>query len=195
MALQIPRLQASFPIVDDKGQPTQAFMIWWDRVASAIEGSILSIEDALAAAGIALEAAEVAQAAAEAAQSAADSAGATSKLSGSGVTDMTFSATDAGASATVTISAHTRVYSDGSTVAVNSGSLTGLAYSTTYYVYYDDAGFAGGAVTYVATTTQSTAIQTGDRHLVGQITTPAALGAPNDGYKTRPPGYGNMEQP
>jgi hypothetical protein len=112
------------------------------------------------------------------------------------VTGATITATDAGADVTITISAHTRHYPqpDGSTVdvAVSGGSLTGRAYSTTYYIYYDDPSRAGGAVTYQSTTSEATAAQIGDRHTVGGVTTPAALGAPKTGGYTRPPGPGQV---
>lgn len=193
------------PVTDirgDKGYPSIPFHIWWQKLVKAIETSINDITDALEAAGIAIAAADAAQAAADdaqaaatAAQAAAESAGTTSKLSGSGVSGCTITASDAGGSASIAVSAHTRNYSDGSSVAVNSHNYTGLAYSTTYYMYYDDPDFTGGAVSYQITTTQGDAIQTGARHLVGKVTTPAALGANNGGSYTAPPGHGQLQEP
>lgn len=194
VAFKIPRFDRSLPIVEDNRTPTLPFHIWWDRAAKAIEQAITGIQSALEAAGIALDAAEVAQQAAADAQTAADSVGTVSKLSGSGVSGLTLTATDAGTDVTISISAHTRVYSDGTSVSVNAGNFTGMAYSTTYYIYYDDPTFAGGAVTYLTTTTQATAAQTNDRHLVGQVTTPAAGQPPEDGYKPAVPGFGGLER-
>jgi hypothetical protein len=85
-------------------------------------------------------------------------------------------ATDAGGSATVNCAAFTLATTRGN-VSYNSGSVTGLSYSTQYYIYFSDPGFSGGSPTYLATTTKTTAIGTGDI-FVGSIRTPAA-GAQN----------------
>jgi len=81
-------------------------------------------------------------------------------------------ATDAGADATITIAAHNVIY-DSTTLAYNSGSVTGLAFATQYYVYADDATKSGGAVTYVATTTLSDTTASVARYAVGDVITPA----------------------
>ncbi|WP_444914629.1 hypothetical protein [Microbulbifer sp. TRSA007] len=94
------------------------------------------------------------------------------------------SATDDGTTAKISISSHTIQYA-GFTVAYNSGSITGLSFSTTYYVYVDDANYAGGGVTYYATT-QIWQLAAGiGRRAVGTITTPANGGGttiPRDPY-------------
>ena len=86
-------------------------------------------------------------------------------------------ATDAGSSATVSIAAFTMRTSSKGDINENSGSVVALSYSTLYYIYFDDATLAGGAVTYHATTTKTTALgdatHTG-RFFVGSIITPAA---------------------
>ena len=91
---------------------------------------------------------------------------------------------DAGSSVTVSVASHTRIYSDESVSISGVTSITGLAYSTTYYAYYDDAARAGGAVT-VALTTDSTVAANSTtnpaRHGLGTITTPAAAGADTTG--------------
>ena len=89
-------------------------------------------------------------------------------------------ATDAGASVTINIAAFTmRV---GATdVAVNSGSVTALGYSTLYYIYYDDPTLGGGAVTFHATTTKESALNGNGRLFVGSIRTPAAGGVDTQG--------------
>jgi hypothetical protein len=106
------------------------------------------------------------------------------------------SATDAGADATISISSHTRKYSDTSSVSVNSGTLTGLAYSTTYTIYYDQTSRAGGSVTYHATTDPNTGLANAaaGRHLCGKITTPAA-GAGDTGGGVAPPSGGGGYSP
>lgn len=199
MAFRIPRFDRSIPVVESNRTPTLPFHIWWDKAAKAIEDAINGIQDALIAAGIALNAAEdaqaaadTAQAAADAAQAAAEGAGTVSKLSGSGTDGLTVTATDAGTDVTINISAHTRLYSDGTSVSVDAGSLTGRNYATTYYLYYDDPTYAGGAVTYQSTVTQSTAAQVNGRHLVGEVTTPAA-GQPDEGGQVPGvPGFGDL---
>jgi len=53
----------------------------------------------------------------------------------------------------------------------NSGSVSGLSTNTTYYVYAADAGYAGGAVTYQATTNPQTVVSSNAYYYVGSITT------------------------
>lgn len=195
MALNLPRLQRLVKIANEEGLPTYEFHLWFQQVAENLESAFNDLESAVLDIQAAQDAADAAQAAATTAQDAADSVGAVSKLSNSGTSGLTLSATDAGADATINISAHTRLYADGTSVSVDSGSITGLAYSTTYYVYYDDSSFAGGAVTYLATTTQTTAAQTGDRHLVGTIITPAAAAGDTNGDVPAVPGFGGLETP
>lgn len=199
MTLKLPRLQPTQP---DWG----SFQIWWQQVVIAIEAqetaqdsAIAAIAAAQAAATAAAAAAAVAQTAANTAQTAATSAQSSATTANNAVavtnaypTGLTISATDAGASASISISAHTEVYpqSNGTNVnvSVNSGNVTSLAYSTSYWIYYDDPTQAGGAVTYHATTTQATAAQTGGRIAVGAVTTPAAAGGPITGKFRLAPG-------
>jgi len=89
-------------------------------------------------------------------------------------------AADVGSDATVTVAAHNIVYDNG-TVAYNSGTVTGLAFSTLYYIYADDPTKAGGAVTYIATITATDTTGNTGRYYVGQITTPADTGGPTAG--------------
>ena len=81
-------------------------------------------------------------------------------------------ADDVGATTTITVAAHNIVY-DAATVAYNSGSVAGLGFSTFYYVYADDPTKAGGAVTYVATVTNTDVTANKGRYFVGSVTTPA----------------------
>lgn len=87
----------------------------------------------------------------------------------------------------ITIAAHTRYYMDGTTVAVSSGTLNVTA-GTLYYVYYNDAGHAGGSVTYIATVNIGEAAQITGRHFIGSITTPASGGSPTNGRVALPVG-------
>lgn len=193
--IRLDRLLRFDRVADANGMASGDLQAKWQRVMEEIESSVNAVIDAQNAADAANAAAAAADAAATAAntaaataQTAAETAAADSSLASSGVTGLTMTATDAGADATITISGHTRIYGDGTSVSVTGGSVTGLAYSTGYYVYYDQASRLGGAVTYVATTSAATAAQTGDRHSLGAVTTPAAAGPPNDGNVNLPPG-------
>lgn len=101
---------------------------------------------------------------------------------GAGVTVASnpLTAADVGASATISIAAHTYQYGWG-TVPVNSGSITGLSFSTLYYVYFDDPNNNGGAVTYLATTTKTNLTANNGRVYVGVVTTPADGGGGTSG--------------
>lgn len=80
------------------------------------------------------------------------------------------SASDAGGTATITVAAHNLVTPSG-TISYNGGSITGLAFSTQYFVYADDPTYAGGAVTYQSTTTKTDIAGNVGRYYVGYITT------------------------
>lgn len=110
-----------------------------------------------------------------------------------GVSGSPLSGTDAGADATINIAAHNRVYPD-FTTSVTAGSITGLAFETTYLVYYDDAGRTDTAPTFVATTDATIAYNSPtypDRHTVGFVTTPADGGGDTGGGGLEPPGSGD----
>jgi len=202
MALKLDRLNIVNAIVDAQGRPTPALQLLLQNAFKSIEGAINALADTVAAIQAAQDAADAAnqaaknaqtaadnaQGAANDAQNAADQASGTQKLASSGVIDLVMEAIDAGADATINISAHTRIYGDGTSVAVDGGTLTGLAYSTAYYVFYDDPGFAGGAVTYQTSTNPADAVQTGSTHSLGAVRTPAAAGAPSHGVPVTPPG-------
>lgn len=193
--IRLDRLLRFDRVADANGMASGDLQAKWQRVMEEIESSVNAVIDAQnaadaanAAAAAADAAAAAADAAATAAQTAAETAAADSSLASSGVTGLTMTATDAGASATITISGHTRIYGDGTSVSVTGGSITGLAYSTEYWIFYDQSSRVGGVVTYQATASPATAAQTGDRHSLGAVTTPAALGGPIDGNINLPPG-------
>lgn len=85
-----------------------------------------------------------------------------------------------GGTASISIASHSVQYGFGQ-VAYNSGSITGLANSTKYYVYADDPAYSGGAVTYLATTNANNITANSDRYYVGSITTPAGGGGGTGG--------------
>lgn len=75
--------------------------------------------------------------------------------------------------ADILIAAHT-LHTDFGGIAYNSGSVTGVALNTQYFVYTDDPNYAGGAVTYVASTSRPNVPANSGRYFVGLITTPTA---------------------
>ena len=202
LKFKLSALDRAGSIVVQDGTPTHQFQQNWQNQGKAIEGAIQILAEAVdgilaaqaaaeaanAAAAVAQDAAATAQVAAEAANDAAAAVGSEGTITASGTSGLTLTATDAGTDATVNISAHTRIYGDGSSVSVSAGSITGLAYSTDYWVFYDDPTRAGGAVTYQHSTDPADAVQTGDRHSVGAVTTPAAAAPDNNGKEVLPAG-------
>lgn len=80
------------------------------------------------------------------------------------------SSTGSASTASISVAAHNVRYGFGS-VSYNSGTISGLTPATVYYVYADDPNYAGGAVTYSATTNQQTVVASDGRYYVGTITT------------------------
>lgn len=103
------------------------------------------------------------------------------------------SSTPTGATtSTIVVANHKRVYADAAktTVNVTGKTITGLDPDTYYYLYYDDANFAGGAVDIKFSKNNLDAAQTNNRHSLGSIATPAVGGQQQSGGGTTPPGGG-----
>lgn len=100
--------------------------------------------------------------------------------------------TGVASSGLVTISEHDRQYPSGAKT-VEAGTVSGLAYGATGYLYYDDAVREGGIVSYAAATSYADAFAkpaTPNRHFIGKVTMPANAGASNTtGTPAKPPGY------
>jgi hypothetical protein len=92
-------------------------------------------------------------------------------------TAVILTATSGASTSTISVVSHS-VKFDFGTVSYNSGTITGLSTSTDYYVYASDADFAGGAVTYLATTNTDNLIASGI-YYVGVVTTPVAATSGN----------------
>lgn len=185
----IATFQAGTPVVNpETGHPTTVFLRQLNdaikslaRQTDANTELLDMITQALETAGIALETAEEARDAAQA--SARDQNLVNSYVDPGAVLT--------GADLTITVANHDRVYGDGTRVTVTGGTLTVATYSTRYWITYLDPDRAGGAVTYVATDNYLNAAQSGDRHVVGDIVTPAdAAAPPTGGSGPRPPGTG-----
>ena len=177
---------------------TNALKNWGQRVVEQLEEALATIQtnvDDLAAVvadvAAAQSAADAAQTTANTAQSSVTTTARNDKISASYCAPISvLSASDAGSNATITIAAHTRVYGDGTTLAVSGGSITGRSYGTTYYIYYTDATTADTTPTYLSTTNANTAMnnRVNGRHFVGAITTPTAGGSSTSGDGPTPPG-------
>jgi hypothetical protein len=92
----------------------------------------------------------------------------------------------------VVIPDHTRVYADGSEVAVTGATLV-LAETSTFMIYYDDDDFGGGAVNFESTTTAADAYfsQTNPyRHYIGIVTTVDSGDSGGSSGGSSPPGGG-----
>lgn len=198
--------------------PTQpdwtGFQVWWQQTQQALSDALQNIQDQVTDIQDALDAAAAAQASADAA--AADAASAASDAATAQTTATTanttantvkrddsistswtspgsiLTAADAGSNATITIAAHTRKYTDATSVSVNGGSITGRAYSTLYHVYYTQTSRAGGSVSYQSTTDPNVALPNAaaGRHYCGSVTTPAAGGGATAGGPNPPGGGG-----
>jgi hypothetical protein len=192
--------------------PTQPqwgqFQVWWQQVVSSLQGELGALATAQAALAAAVAAQSTANTAvtnaatAQTTANTADSTANTVKRDDSISTSWTspgtiLSATDAGSNATITIANHTRKYTDATSKSVTGGSLTGLAYSTSYAVYYDQTSRAGGSVTYHATTDPNTGLANAaaGRHFCGKITTPASGGGATSGGVNPPSGGGAYTDP
>lgn len=204
MTFRLPRPPRNVQFVDPKtGLLTKIAQQWLQSFAESAEteiGALQAAQDAqdaadaaAASAAAATTAATTAQTAADDAQDSADGANSVASLTASGVTGTNIlTATDAGTDATIIVDNHTRVYGDGTTLAITGASLTGRAYSTTFFVYYDDPTRADTTPAFQTTTSEATAAQTGDRHLVGMVVTPAAAAPDTDGDYVRVPGVGGI---
>lgn len=93
---------------------------------------------------------------------------------------------------TIAIAAHSRVYADGTRVAVNAGNVAGFANGANVTVYYVDAAREGGAVAYQGTT--SPVAQAVNTHVVGVATIPAVGEVPAQGVGVQAPGVMTDEQ-
>lgn len=185
----ISTFQAGTPFVDpNTGHPTIGVLRQLNSVLQSVGRQLNTNTEFLAMVEQALELAGIAVLTSEEARDAA--------LASARDQNLVTSYVDPGtplhcADLTVTIDTHERVYGDGTRVTVAGGTIPVASYSTRYWITYLDPTRAGGAVTYVATDNYLNAAQQGDRHVVGDILTPAdAAAPPTNGNGPRPPGTG-----
>lgn len=186
--VRLDRLMRAVPVGGEKG-PSMQFQALWQKNAESVEAAfraqgqqidflttiVSGLQEALASA-------------AQANQGVATlNTGVSLSSSRTSPVDGLLTATSDGV---VTISAHDRIYTTGTTetsVAVNAGSISGFAPGAFVRVYYNDAARVGGAVAYMGTTDEIA--QTGDTHVVGGVTIPQTGSPPASGSGTTPPGY------
>lgn len=192
--VRLDRLMRSV-LITQTAPPTMQFQAFWQRHCEAIEAAFRAAQsqiDTLEQVVAGLQAAQ--QAAAQANQGVEMlSAGISLQSSRTDPVDGLLTGTSDG---TVTIAAHSRVYTTGTTettVPVDGGSVSGFAQGAYVRVYYLDAAREGGAVTYQGTTAEVT--QTGDTHVVGGVTIPQIGSPPASGEGTTPPGYVRPKNP
>ena len=157
MALDLPRLPEGQALVDPKtGLPSLAFTVYWQRLLEAVETAVEDIAGQVADIAAALSAANAADAKAVAVAREA------ARIASYPNPGSVLSAADVGSDAAITVAGHTRVYPvqgsiDVPDVAITGAGVTGLAFSTRYYVYYDDPTLADTTPTFLATTTSAPA--------------------------------------
>lgn len=89
-------------------------------------------------------------------------------------------AADVGANVTVTIAAFVPQFDFG-TLNVSGATITGLSFSTFYYIYLTGFNYANGAYTAALATTSAKTMQADGNFYIGSITTPADGGAGTGG--------------
>lgn len=187
MAFDLPHLPAG----GLTGSTPEQQQLWWQQVVEAIKGQEADQSQIIADLAAAVAAIAAAQAAATSA------ARETARIASYPNPGSVLSAADVGSDCDIVIASHTRVYPvqgaiDVADVAITGATLHGLAFSTRYYVYYDDETLGDTTPTFLATTNSATA-QVGaaaGRHFIGYVTTPADGGGGTSGEGGGPPGGG-----
>lgn len=182
---KLDRLVRFDKLAKSDGTVDQRFQLIWQQTMEAIEAAFAAISGRDDNQDSILARLDAAYNLATAANDNATSALSTINIADSFINPV--GVLTASSDGTITIAAHTRVYGDGVQVSVSGGSLSGFASGALVTVYYDDAGRAGGAVSYQGTT--DAVAQAGARHIVGQVTIPAAGEVDTAGAGPTAPGY------
>lgn len=193
--IRLDRLMRAVPIGGPDG-PSMQFQAFWQKHCQSIEAAFRGQQGQIDTLEEVVEGLKAAQQAAAQANQKAESIDSSVTLANS-KTDPVDGILSASSDGTVTIAAHSRVYTYSSgvvvTVPVNAGAVSGFAQGSFVRIYYMDAAREGGAVAYQGTTAEVT--QTGDTHVVGGVTIPAAGSPPSSGTGTTPPGYVRPSSP
>ena len=195
MALNLSTFNIANAIVDPAtGKPTVAFLRWINDTVKSIQSAVNDNAQLTADIAFSLQQAGIAVTTANDAKAAALSASRESSLVNSYIdpsTALTTALSTDKATASIIVANHSRVYGDGTRVAVRGATLAGLSLATTYYVTYIDAARTGGAVSYTTTTDSAQAAQGNNRHLVGTVMTPGSDGTGGQSGGTTGPGVPN----
>lgn len=173
-----------------KGFDSVEFQLRWQRALEAIEDAVNAINTQVNSNTAIIAALQATSAQAQAANDNAATVDTRTSIEGS-YPDPTKVLTASG-DGTVTISAHTRRYTDGTSVSVNAGSVSGLLNETKYTIYYTDAAREGGAVTFAATT--AVVAQADNVHVVGRVEIPASGAGNNTGESPTAPGVPTLDE-
>ncbi len=173
----LPPLPQGQQIVQPDGTASLAFTVYWQQLIDSLSATLTNITDILASATAAGREA--------------------ARLSSYTLPSSVLTAADVGTTATVTIAIHDRVYPvqgiiDVPDITITAGSITGLPFSTTFYIYYDDTTLANTSPNFLATTGLGTASvgAAPGRHFLGKIITPADGAGDTVGTGGSPPGGG-----
>ena len=161
--VNIPALAPSLPITSDGVAASAQFAAYWRNVISAIQSALNGV--------VTTQAAQAAQLATT-----------TRIIQSLSFTEaLTISAAAGTSAATISISAHERIYLDIPAVAVGAGTIQNVPFGTNVLIYYDDPDRKGGPVTYGFTTDPNQAATSNanpGRVFVGSVTTPASASSP-----------------
>jgi hypothetical protein len=191
ITLKLDRLQRQTGYFDAQGRPTAQMQLLWQRHCEALETFATRISQQVNDNSNLLAQILAANALAQAANTTASQVQAATSLASS-YTDP-ISVLSADNTGSITVAAHTRRYTDGSSASVDAGSLSGFANGAYITVFYEDAGREGGAVTYQGTT--QAVSQEGNVHIVGSVTIPQAGDPPADGTSPTAPGFAPPTNP
>lgn len=184
-APDLDRLQRLVKYFNPDGTATPKMVLDWQNTMEAIEAALAGLTGQVTDLTAIVNRLAAAEALAAAANDTANASANNISITNS-YTDPV-SVLTASSDGVITIAAHTRIYGDGVSVAVNGGSVSGFAQGAYVSVFYDDAARQGGAVSYQGTT--DLVAQSGSTHSVGQISIPYAGSPPSSGGGVSPPGY------
>lgn len=179
---ELPKLRRDTKITEN-GLPTLSYHQWWDKLSRSLTSDLTDMETAIASITVALEAINAALEE-------------TARITSYPVPTNVLTAADVGATATITVAAHARVYPvkgplQIEDVTIATGTIANLPFSTKYFVYYDDTTLTNGTPTFLATTDPASAqVGYSGRHFLGEITTPTNGAGNTSGTGPRPPGGG-----
>lgn len=187
MSLKLPRIPQGVPLVLlSSGAGTTTLILWWDQTATTVEQQEATQDGILDELAEQLAFITAVDEKADLALAGGGEMSPSQSLQLSQPLGITISSSDVGGSAgaTIDITGHTRRYGNGLSVTVDPYFSSPDPYDTSTFIYYDDPGRIGGAVTYQFTTVEEDAYSSPafpDRHYVGSLTLASDGGPPSLG--------------